>query len=390
MNLKQFLGIADFTHFPFDIKPAKWASVWAGRPRILQELVLFMDNVITNGLSEFGVVTGRRGSGKSHTLLHLRYLVEQTEQAGAQPSLCLYIENPIGMGSKGTFAENYRYLLNTVLGKRKAQSIFKSAMQELKRRVVLIRKSSGSDSDESVRSQVYEDIVGDSPITWDLFNAILNDSDKWWEWLSGGSRISKVGDIAVQTLTSHVLCAKSLATIMKLATLIDANSKPVNYNAVFVLVDQTEDLARLPGGAFQDQIVGWRTLVDEMDSRFGMLWAMEGSAEEIEASFTEAIQRRQTTDPGKLTLFPFGTLEAMEFLIQIMSTFRKDGSRLHRTYPFEPSALAEIVSKTRNKTPSQLLLNCRLIVLWAIRKDIITKKGDKILSKHASAYFRSG
>jgi len=394
MKLKDLLEICEFKDFPFDFKPLKAPGVWAGRKEILNELIHFKNNVVVDGLAEFGVVSGTHGAGKSHSLLHLRHLIDSSDEH----CLSVYIDNPCGLGAKGTFVEDYMYILSTGIGSDEIRNIFSSSKELIfnltSKRISSLsaseqRKITSDDAElNKIRERIYMEIVGNSPIPFKAFLRLADGDKIAWDWLSiSDPKINRVGDATVQKLTSHIICAKALATIIKLATLRQDNENPNLYSAIFIFVDQAEDIATLPAGAFQEQIAGWRTLIDEIDSNFGLIWAMTGEAEDIYANFTDAIQRRQTIDSEKLRLLPLDNEESKQFIIEVMNQFRKTDAEIpNEKYPFTDDGLEEIVNQTVTKTPGHLLNTCRRIFTKIAENDDIQSKDDEINSETVLQY----
>src|SRR5438046_1646431 len=115
MRLEELIEICGFRSFPFDFRPAQNPGVWAGRQDVLQALKFLERIVRVDGLSEFGVITGTPGAGKTHSPYHLKFMIEKsTETAKA---LVLILDNPIALGPKGTFDEVFRYLISPSLGR---------------------------------------------------------------------------------------------------------------------------------------------------------------------------------------------------------------------------------------------------------------------------------
>ena len=394
MELGKLLEICEFADFPFNLKPTASEKVWAGMPAILKELQEFRYNVEVNHLSEFGILSGQPGTGKSHSLLHLRHLVTTKPLAGK--CLAIYIDNPTGIGSKGTFLEDYAYVVSNSLGKETVKRVFAHALNVANLIVaentleltpseqVAINRNPGKQ--DELAAAVYRDRVKESPVTYKISKQLAEGKADAWEWLVGGG--TTVAEEEVQPLTSHILAAKALATIVKLATWAHGDEKL--FNAVFMLLDQTEDLVPLKPGLFQEQIVGWRTLVDEIDSSFGMLWAMNGNAEDIVANFTDAIEGRLTVDTERLSLLPLEAPEAKEFLIGVMKIFRKDGASVPKDiYPFSDDGLDEVIVSTPVKIPRKLLITCRNIFTQAAKRDTIKSKKD-LLNQAAVRTLYSG
>lgn len=119
-------------------------------------------------------------------------------------------------------------------------------------------------------------------------------------------------------------------------------------------------------------------MVDEIQAFFGLLWAMDGSAEDISPSLTPAIDRRQTLSPEKLKLLPLEIDEAREFIIDIMKYFRKADVKVPSIYPFSKNGLEEIITQTTERLPSHLLTSCRIVTTKAAEENRISSVKDKI------------
>jgi hypothetical protein len=381
MDLSQLVDLSEFTEFPFDLKPTNSPQVWAGMKRVLEGLLEFRDNVEVNHLVEFGILTGDYGTGKSHSLLYLKHLIDSTPRDGG--SLTVYIDNPVGIGAKGTFVEDYGYIMSHSIGNEKLQKIFANAedlvntiaaekISKLKPAEMIEINKSSAKTDE-MREQVYVEKVGESPLTYFIFKELVAGNPDAWEWLLGES--SQIGKEQVQPLTSHILAAKALATVIKLATLRHDGKK--HHTAVFVFIDQTEDIGGLKPGIFQEMIAGWRTLIDELESNFGMLWAMDGQSEDVVGNFGDAIDTRVTVNGEMLKLVNLEDEDAKTFLTEVMKYFRKKGSGVPSPiYPFTEDGLDEAVVSTTPKTPRALLTKCRMIFTRAAKANAVKSKKD--------------
>lgn len=386
MQLEELLKICDFKSFPFDLKPNVSPDVWAGRQEVLKELGYFMSNVIDNRLAEFGIISGGYGSGKSQTLLHLRFMVnEQAKNKGYQV-LCAYIPNPVGLGAKQSFVENYQYVVSQGIGQETISKICRackdaiqtSASENMTKEELqaFLRDTSGQ---EIRYKKVFNELMSDPPIPYELLGKLIDQDAEAWQWISGQKAHNNIGGVSVQPVTSHIVCARTLAQIITLATKSPTKAKETACKASFILVDQAENIAQLDARAYQEHIAGWRTIIDEIGNSFGLLWAMDGRAEDILGNFSEPIQRRLTIDPRKFALESLYDDEPREFLEQIIGVFRQPGSTVPiKTYPFTKDALDEIVNLTSNKTPSNLLTACRRVFTRAASDDIVMKKGDLI------------
>jgi len=386
MKLEDLLNICQFKSFPFDIKPTTSPEVWAGRPDFLNELNYFKNNVIENHLAEFGIVCGDYGSGKSQALVHVRHMVEEEARERGYDVLCVYIPNPCGLGGKQNFVENYQFVVSQGIGESTVANICKAAKDAIQASVsetMTKEELQGMLSDTTAQETKYKgkfvELMTDPPIPYEMLDYLIASSTQAWEWLSGHKAHNNIGNISVQPLTSDVICARALAQLVILATKCPTSSKDPAYKAVILLVDQAENIAQLPGRTYQDHIAGWRTMIDEIGGMFGLLWAMDGRAEDILGNFQEAIQRRQTIDSRKLSLELLYDDEPKEFLEQVIAVFRKEGASVPtETYPFTDEALQEIVSLTAVTTPSNLLNSTRRVFTRAAADDVVVNLGDEI------------
>lgn len=364
MNINKLIEICEFRELPFDINPHNAPHIWVGHSSVVETLIELIGNVIDSNLREFLIVSGVHGSGKSQCLQHLKWLVEQKYK---NECIVIYIDNVTALGGKRTFVDCYKYILGTVLNKAAIIQIFKKANDFINRMAVNeIKKQPNSDtilSDDAEakkwRERSYEKVVGSgiSQISYDQFIEVTNGKEEAIENISDAD--------------SSVLAAKSLGTIIKLATIRDSNKNAIGYRAIFICADQMEDVGTLPGGVYQEQIKGWRTLFDEATNGFGLVFGLDGSAEDIEPILSDAISRRKTLPPIALaTLQPN---ECRDFIVEIIKAFRNPSSGLPGTYPFNEDGLTEIVNRTVEKLPSQLLNNCRRVFSKvALNEDIKT------------------
>ena len=388
MELREFLEICGFREFPFEIKPIRHPEIWAGREKILKELKHFVTNVKVNGLCEFGIITGEKGSGKTHSLFHIRYIIEQDAKEEGIPALVGYIDNPCGLGPKKLFPEVYRYITSAVLGSEELKKIFANSIDLINQ--LAVKKSSSLPPGEQARirtpkewsewcESIYKEIINKPLIPYKLMKSLTEGESKALDWITGMTKKSeRIRGVTVQPLVSNILCAKALANIINLAVLRKTDGTPNLYSAAFLFVDQLEDIGTASPTVHRDQIVGWRTLIDEVQSYFGVLWAMTGSAEDISSYLTPAVDRRQTSNPEKLKLLPLEIDKVREFIIEIMKHFRKVDVKVPSIYPFSKDGLEEVITQTTERLPSHLLTSCRIVTTKAAEEDRISSVKDKI------------
>ena len=91
--MNRTLSIAKLTGNPFTLVPNETVTNWAGYADLRTELLDTIQSCRVDqvGLSEFAIIHGDLGTGKSHALRYLRYLITD-EQREAFSSPCVYLE----------------------------------------------------------------------------------------------------------------------------------------------------------------------------------------------------------------------------------------------------------------------------------------------------------
>ena len=113
-------NLADFglaTH-PFPVVPDAHVTHWAGRPEVKRLLLDIAQSVRGDdtGLSEFVIVYGDFGAGKTHALKYLATVINEAE-ADEYQSMALYMPK-IKVGPKLSFLELYKRLFQEVTASR--------------------------------------------------------------------------------------------------------------------------------------------------------------------------------------------------------------------------------------------------------------------------------
>src|SRR5687768_10414751 len=106
MKLEDF----DLTQDPFPIVPDGPVHNWAGREELKLDLVDIVKGVRGRdiGITEFVVLHGEYGAGKSHALRYLRTLI--AEDKNEFNSLAIYLEGP-RVANKLNFLELQRHII---------------------------------------------------------------------------------------------------------------------------------------------------------------------------------------------------------------------------------------------------------------------------------------
>lgn len=111
----------DLRQDPFPIVPDGPVHNWAGREGLKEDLVDLISGVRARdiGVTEFGIIYGEYGSGKSHALRYLKTLIDEDVEEFS--SLAFYVERP-RVATKLNFLELYKYIIIS-LGRERLKQI---------------------------------------------------------------------------------------------------------------------------------------------------------------------------------------------------------------------------------------------------------------------------
>src|SRR5580658_2224725 len=112
MITEEDLAAAGLKRNPFSLLPDEGIEVWAGRPKLKSKLLDVVESARNDhvGLSEFVILHGAYGAGKSHALLYLQWLIAG-KRATEFRSPAIYIPN-LRTSDKPTFLDLYAAIIS--------------------------------------------------------------------------------------------------------------------------------------------------------------------------------------------------------------------------------------------------------------------------------------
>jgi len=236
-----------FVSAPFPLMPTTRVNYWAGRPEEKQHLSDIIESVLTTdvGLSEFAVIHGEYGSGKSHAMRYLTTLINETDQQHFQ-SNAIYIKT-IRLEQKLTFERIFREIIEMLgfeflarLGskidstlKEAAEKLTESADKKLLK-ILLADRS-------KLRTQVLETNVPEEDRSMvQLLTRIADGDDKAKEFLlSNNKALPEIG--FSNPINSDYTATKVLGSLFRTMTLSIADKDPV-CRGTYLFIDEVESV----------------------------------------------------------------------------------------------------------------------------------------------------
>src|SRR5207249_8580753 len=92
--VKQAVSNGYFLESPFsNVADESSARCWSGRPKVLENLLRLRRSFARMADSTLDIVWANLGAGKTHTLLHFAYLLQE-ESSQTSRTICAFVEMP--------------------------------------------------------------------------------------------------------------------------------------------------------------------------------------------------------------------------------------------------------------------------------------------------------
>ena len=378
------LEVAKLKANPFTLVPIDRVTVWAGYPDLQAQLFDIVESCRSDrvGLSEFAIVHGDYGAGKSHALRFLRYCITERDK-GKFNSPCVYLAT-MRVSSTMSFVVLYRRLIEILLPHiRETADWLDLAVEDSARRRV---PGNRLGEIEKAMDEIYGDptITPGFPSLSLILRGIKNDAPEavqilLGEKLSGQGaaktyrKYNMAGPIdseydATRCLGAYVnLCTRGTTTLSEGDVL--ARSK-----AFYFFFDELEIVNDFRPQEALSMNQGLRDLINACPENCCFLFGMSGDVRDIYGLLTTPVIRRMSREP--LGIEPLTSDEAVEFLTQVLKGYRSDLDDPDE-HPFEKESLFAIAEATQNKTPSELFRGCRRVLEKSVLSGTLTL-GDTI------------
>jgi hypothetical protein len=359
---------------PFAIVPDGPVDNWAGRKELREDLMDLMMGVRASdiGSTEFLVLYGELGAGKSHAL---RYLKTQIEKPDSQfRSLVIYLERP-RVSAKLSFLELYRYVISEI-GREQIKAFCARVKQEMDVAIHKIAADAGLGNvvdKSSFEEPAIASIRKNDRRMVHLLRRGAADPDKIFNFLNGNTQCD--GPEYEGEIASDFMASQIFGDFLRVLT-SELWSGSRILESVYIFIDEGEILFDAKATESDPVFSGIRELIDGLPYGLGLIMSFSAATALIEAYMPQHLLKRMTHDFIEVPMLE--DHQAIEFLKEQLNAFRPEGSPHAGTfYPFTEEAIAHIVENQTTLTPRNLFKDCRRVLERAIRKHDL-EPGDEI------------
>lgn len=379
MKLNDF----DLSEDPFPIVPDGPVHNWAGREDLKEDLLDLVQGVRARdiGVTEFAVLHGELGAGKSHALRFLKTRItdESAKTNGDFRSLALYIERP-RVANKLNFLELQKYIIRQI-GRERIAAYAKQVHEHISGRAEAIAAEKGMPPGgdlTSFRSLAIEEFRPNDRAMVKLLDATKVDDHKLYSFLLGEAGAPQ-GDYE-QKVDSDFMAAKAISDLFRILTSDLRNAPPI-LESIYLFIDESELLLEAKASESELVFAGLREMINGLPYRFCLILSFSAATALIEALMPTHLIKRMTR--LYIEVPTLSDDEAVEFVRAQLNTFRDPTSQWYGTfYPFTEAAVRRIVANQNSITPRTLFMAAKRVLERALRKENL-QPGDEITEEMA-------
>jgi len=362
-----------FARHPFALVPSAGVTNWAGRDnerRLLRDIV---ESVLTTdtGLSEFVLLHGSYGAGKSHALKYLTTLITETEATHFN-ARAIYLPK-VRVDQRVDFVRLYKEIVAEL-----GQDFFRGLARTIAQRVDSAADALGSamdrdrekelirDDPEYFRKQVIGGLDEDVRPTVQLLQVLDAGNENVLKYLAGGKLT--IGDAGfAQPIDSDYAATRMLASIFRVMTLEVGNEDPA-FRAVYLFADEVEDMWDLKSPEQLAIWNGFRELLNRLPQNFCLLLSFTGDGALLEATVPQALSER--TSRQNIELQSLEVAEAKAFIADHLADFRRaDFEAAQPYYPFAEEAIDYVLETIVVMVPRKIFRSLRTVLERAVRRE---------------------
>lgn len=354
--------LAAFSDYPYRQLPGERVTVWAGYPDIKSRLLRLAEAARSDriGIYQFAVLHGEFGTGKSHAMRYLLNYI-RSERSDEFKSIAVYLPR-IAVQAKTDFFQLYRAIVDQL--RPQLAQLALDLDSNLVATVDSHRATLGEQmADEaSVRQRIRERLIeqdgGDQAA---VLRAVLS--------LAGSQSAEGLKQLTGDSRTDQIHVDNDFAAVQALTALVSIATKPL-FGApaarlcFYLFLDEVEAIGDFSNSNAVSVNNGLRDVLNGAPEAFFLLAGFTGEAAKVEGLFEESVIARLTTDPIELPALD--EENALVFLRDIHRAYRLPAATVDDDFPFDELGLRELIRRTGDRTPRQLLRNCRIVLEGAV------------------------
>lgn len=371
----------DLIQDPFPIAPESSVENWAGDQELRDDLVDIIKGVRARdiGVSEFAIIYGELGAGKSHALRYLK--TEISANSSEYEALAIYLERP-RVANKLNFELLSRYIIQQIGRDRiavysaKVNALLEELVQEF-----ADSKGMGTHKDKSTFYESAYDSFRESDRSMvRLLASGTKPGSRVFEFLTGAEKIDISGSYEGK-IDSDFMAAKVLADLFRVLT---TELKPGKFvqEAVYLFIDECEMLLEAKTSESDLVFAGLRELINGIPYRFCLMMSFTAATALVEAVMHNHLLKRLTRSYFEIPMLDDDL--ARSFLKTQLDFYRPEGSdKMGTFYPFADEAINAIIEHEVSLTPRSLFIDCKRVFERAVRRYDL-QPGDEISREIAS------
>ena len=277
---------------PFPLEPGSTVTNWAGRreeKEILTDIV-YTPRSTDIGSSEFAVIHGDYGNGKSHSMRFFEWMIHDNTEEGFE-SLAVYVPTT-KMTQRVSFLRLYEEIIN-IISSARIQSValaIDSRFVAARRRIASIltpeQHVAGEGQEENLDKEVFKRVgEADRPMLR-LMRRIADGDDVAMSYLRGSGSLPDIG--FPTPVNNDFIAAKTLGAMFRILTLPIDGQPPVCL-AAYLFLDEVETILDDRQTELNLFFQGIRNLVNELPYNFCFLMAFSADTALLEAVFPQAV-----------------------------------------------------------------------------------------------------
>lgn len=368
--------IAKLRKNPFTLVAEVNTDVWADYENVLQSLLDVITSCRTDqvGLSEFVVLHGEIGTGKSHALRYLLHYITNRKATDFR-SPCVYLEST-KLAKKTDFMAIYRRVMESL-----RNHIFETA-NKLDAAFEDKAKSSGASRSQDITNKKIElwrnsaeELAPQFPSIIHLLHGMVTDPHAF-SILCGNKADDLEDYLLTGPIDSEYDASKCLSAYINLTTNPNRDVIPeknfVANKAFYLFIDEVELLQDFKPGDVLSINQGIRDLINGCPQAFCLIFGVSGDPRILFAIFDKFVVRRFSRDP--IEIQALDEQGSVKFLKEVLRKYRSDPADPDE-YPFREDALLRIAEKTPDKTAAALFRSARRVLERAVLTDRLQPGG---------------
>jgi hypothetical protein len=340
------------TEVPFPLFPDNKVVHWAGMEDLRKEVVDVVESVRESdtGLSEFAVLHGSYGAGKSHALRYLRSLINSNVESFH--SRAVYVQS-IRIEDKISFLALYKEIIRE-LGDDYILQIAASVNEYLDTLESEVPNALTLQREGKLREEVLQGFDRELVPMLRLLGEISSGDDQALRNMRDGVK-------------SDFDAAKRLGAFFGCMRACRKDGKPL-AEAAYIFIDEVEATTEVKVNESQAFFNALLQLINQLPYNLCIICSFTGDTALLEAVVPEALLQRLTR--AYIELPELDGAEAKEFISKHLEMYRPQGfASANRFHPFQEDAVDYVLARTLPMTPRNIFRGLRKVLERSIKRE---------------------